>query len=129
MTHMDRLENHAWQVSQHAYLGKGHGTKVGCALRTKDDIIYTGVNIKTNYRVGDMHAEMVAISKMICDGFYKFEQIMIVAEGVKLFTPCGMCTDWIFQFGGRNCKIGFSNKEDPVQIWIAQDLMPYYPTR
>ena len=64
---------------------------------------------------------------MISSGFQKLEAIIIVSERKK-FTPCGGCLDWIFEFGGPTCLVGFQNKKKgKITIFEAKDLMPHYP--
>ena len=38
------------------------------------------------------------------------DAIVIVADRTK-FTPCGGCLDWIFEFGGPACKVGYQTKK------------------
>jgi cytidine deaminase len=53
--------------------------------------------------------------------------MLVVAER-ELFTPCGACLDWIFQFGGPGCHVAFQAARDrePV-LYTAGVLMPHYP--
>jgi len=115
----------AWEVREHAYiLGT---TKVGCALISKKNQIFSGCNVEQQYRNHDVHAEVNAITNMISNGERKFSAIVIVANRDN-FTPCGSCLDWIFQFGGENAIVAFQKDKtsDPV-IFRAKQLMPFYP--
>ena len=119
------LSKEAWRVRENAeILGK---TKVGSALFSKEGNIYSGCNIEQLYRNKDIHAEVCAISKMISDGENKFVAILVVAERER-FTPCGTCMDWIFQFGGANCIVGYqTRKKGGIIFHTAEELMPHYP--
>lgn len=114
----------AWSHRENArVLGK---TMVGAAVISKKKI-FGGCNIEHKFRSHDIHAEISAISAMISSGFQKLEAIIIVSERKK-FTPCGGCLDWIFEFGGPKCLIGFQNKKDgKIEIFYAKELMPHYP--
>jgi hypothetical protein len=36
--------------------------------------------------------------------------------------------DWIFQFGGPSCLVGFQSKRGGVvTLYTARNLMPHYP--
>jgi cytidine deaminase len=119
------LSEEAWKVRENArIIGK---TKVGAAAITKKNNIYVGCNIEHKFHSHDIHAEVCAISNMLAQGDQKLVAILVVAERV-FFTPCGACTDWIFEFADEECYIGIQNKpEGEVKIYNIKELMPYYP--
>ncbi len=119
------LANHAWKYRKNArILGK---TKVGAAVLSKDKI-FGGCNIEHKFRSHDIHAEISAISHMVSSGSKKLDAILVVAERTK-FTPCGGCLDWIFEFGGPKCLVGYQTKKDgKITIFKAEELMPHYPS-
>lgn len=121
----NELSKSAWQCRDQAYvLGN---TKVGSAAMSKEGIIYVGCNIEHPFRCHDVHAEVNAITSMVAAGHTKLQAILIVAER-ELFTPCGGCMDWIFQFGGASCLVAFQSKrEGKIKTFRAEELMPYYP--
>jgi cytidine deaminase len=115
----------AWDVRNNAFIfGK---TKVGACALSVTNKIYSGCNVEHQFRSHDVHAEVNAITNMITKGETKLKAILIVAERER-FTPCGSCMDWIFQFGGPDCMVGFQNRpDDEIQVYSAHQLMPYYP--
>jgi cytidine deaminase len=115
----------AWERRQNAYvLGK---TRVGAAALTADGSIFGGCNIEHKFRCHDIHAEVAAIAGMVASGHADLQAILIAAER-ELFTPCGGCLDWIFQFGGAGCLVAHQATPDgEIKIWPAGELMPYYP--
>ena len=115
----------AWNYRENArILGK---TKVGAAIFSEGKI-FGGCNIEHKFRSHDIHAEISAISTMISSGNKKLDAIIIVAERNK-FTPCGSCLDWIFEFGGPKCLVGYQTKKDEkITIFEAKELMPHYPS-
>lgn len=115
----------AWNHRENArILGK---TKVGAAVFSEGKI-FGGCNIEHKFRSHDIHAEISAISTMISSGNKKLGAIIIVAERNK-FTPCGSCLDWIFEFGGPKCLVGYQTKKDgKITIFEAKELMPHYPS-
>lgn len=120
-----RLSEAAWRVRKAAHIyGK---TAVGAALLTLDDQVFAGCNVEHKFRSHDVHAEVNAITSMVSAGQKSFTAILIAADR-ELFTPCGGCMDWIFQFGGPNCFVGFQPEagRDPF-ILRAKELMPFYP--
>jgi cytidine deaminase len=122
---LEKLFEAAWKVRENASIIGN--TKVGAALMSSNDKIYTGCNIEQLYRNKDIHAEVCAISSMISQGETKFKYIVVVAKRHK-FTPCGTCMDWIFQFGGPNTIVAYQNEIDGViHEFTAKELMPHYP--
>ena len=115
----------AWNHRKNArILGK---TKVGTSVFSEGKI-FGGCNIEHKFRSHDIHAEISAISAMISSGCKKLDAIIIVAERNK-FTPCGGCLDWIFEFGGPKCLVGYqTKKEGKITIFEAKELMPHYPS-
>ena len=102
-------------------------TKVGSAV-VSGRRIYGGCNIWHRFRTHDIHDEISAISTMISAGYKKLHAIIVVAERTK-FTPCGGCLDWIFEFGGPKCLVGYQTKKDSkITIFKAEELMPHYPS-
>jgi len=120
-----RLAEQAWAARDSAYiLGD---TKVGCAALADDSRIFVGCNVEHRYRCHDVHAEVNAISSMVAAGATGLVAIIVAAERER-FTPCGSCLDWIFQFGGASCMVGYqSAKGGQLHTFTAQQLMPYYP--
>lgn len=120
----EKLSDKAWATLENAFI---YGdTKVGAAVNSNDKI-FSGCNVEQTFRNNDVHAEVNAISNMIASGEKSFDVILIVAKRER-FTPCGACMDWIFQFGGKNCLIGFQKKRhEKIFINKAIELMPYYP--
>ena len=115
----------AWNVRQSAYIFGN--TKVGAAVMTADGSVFSGCNVEHQFRSHDIHAEVNAIGSMIAAGHTALLAVLVVAERER-FTPCGSCMDWIFQFGGPSCLIGFqSSPNSEIETFRADELMPYYP--
>ena len=104
----DDLALTAWKHRENARIfGK---TKVGAAVLSKGKV-FGGCNIEHKFRAHDIHAEISAISSMVSSGNKKLDAILVVATRDK-FTPCGGCLDWIFEFGGPKCLVGYQTKKD-----------------
>ena len=121
----NELAKKAWAVRENAHLiGK---TKVGAALFSESGRIFCGCNVEHKFRSHDIHAEVNAIGNMIAGGDIRLLAILVVAERER-FTPCGSCMDWIFQFGGTECRVAFqSNPQGSISFYTAHELMPHYP--
>ena len=124
-TEWSKLSKLAWECRENAYLfGK---TGVGAALITEEMNMYGGCNVEHQFRSHDVHAEINAITNMVAKGEKLLIGILIVAKRER-FTPCGSCMDWIFQFGGKDCIVGFQGElNGDIQFYSADELMPHYP--
>ena len=122
---LTEIAKQAWDVREYAYV---YGpTKVGCAVLGSNGGVFVGCNIEHKFRSHDVHAEVNAITTMIASGEQKIAALLIAAERDR-FTPCGACMDWIMQFAGEECLIGFqATLGGKIQTYSARDLMPYYP--
>lgn len=120
------LSELAWNARSNAHLyGK---TKVGAAALSENGKLFSGCNVEHMFRSHDIHAEVNVISTMVATGEKKLIAILIAAERER-FTPCGSCMDWIFQFGGAECKVAFqSTVGGEITVYTAEQLMPYYPS-
>lgn len=119
------LASLAWESRKHAYiLGD---TKVGAALMTSGGRTFAGCNVEHQFRSHDVHAEVNAITSMVAAGHTDLVAVVVVAERER-FTPCGACMDWIYQFGGPSCLVGYQAIEGgEIRAYKAEELMPYYP--
>lgn len=122
---LQEMASVAWECREHAYiLGN---TRVGAAVMSDDGKIYAGCNVEHQFRSHDIHAEVNAISTMVASGRTELIAIVIVSEQ-RLFTPCGACMDWIYQFGGPSCIVAVQSEvEGKVRKFKSKDLMPHYP--
>ena len=81
------------------------GFAVGAALRTVSGTIFCGTNVENAaYPVGTC-AETAAISAMVTAGQRHFAEMLIIADGDALVTPCGACRQRMREFASENAKI------------------------
>lgn len=121
----ETLSEVAWDARDNAFvLGD---TKVGAAVFSDDGTISGGCNVEQVYRSHDIHAEVNAIGNMVARGGKRTRAVLIAAER-ELFTPCGACLDWIFQFGSGSCLVAFESRRGGERmVHRADELMPHYP--
>lgn len=112
----------AWSARESAYAWKS-GTKVGCAILTDKDDTVCGWNIEGLWMTS-LHAEVVAITHLVMMK-QKIKAMAVVAE-TKMFTPCGACLDWIYQFSIEHTQIIIDNKRE-TKVFMLNNLMPFYP--
>lgn len=117
------LLKEAWKARELAYPWKS-GTKVGCAILSKDNNVFIGYNIEGLWMTS-IHAEVCAISKMV-GANERGVAIALVAE-TEFFTPCGACLDWLVQFCEWDSIVLIQNKYGEIKDFRLGALTPFYP--
>lgn len=72
--------------------------RVGAALLTDDDTIYTGCNIENASYGATNCAERTAIFKAVSEGFTHFKKIAVAAKDGSTAYPCGICLQVMNEF-------------------------------
>lgn len=85
-------------------LRKSSYSKTGCALRTSSGKVFSAVNVRVRDSAPcSICAEQAVIGKAISEGYNKFDCIVAVGDWksskVEVIAPCGMCREFIRQFG------------------------------
>jgi cytidine deaminase len=97
--------------------------KVGAALRTSSGVVYTGCNIENVSFGATVCAERVAFLKAISEGVRSFEAIAVVNSSPDIVFPCGICLQFMAEFGG-NLVVAVANQKE-IKTFLLKDLMPY----
>ncbi len=119
----------AFAARKYAYAPYSH-FKVGAALLTKSNRVYTGCNIENaSFPVG-LCAERVAISKAISEGDKELLKIAIVGgnenieEPKDYCTPCGICRQTMAEFCDNNFEIILFDNGEP-RIFSLDQMLPH----
>jgi cytidine deaminase len=97
--------------------------KVGAALLTDTDKIYTGANIECASYSLTLCAERVAFAKAISEGESKFKAIAIANNNNKFIFPCGACRQFMMEFS-KDLKVILVKSQDVYKIYELKDLLP-----
>lgn len=115
-----QLHKSAMDVLRYSYCPYSQ-FKVGAALSTNDDKIFTGCNIE-NISFGlTICAERVALFKAISEGYKKFDAIAICSDNGKPIFPCGACRQMLSEFT-PHLRIYIHNMTKSHSL---KDLLPY----
>ena len=86
--------------------------RVGAALLTEDDIVFTGGNIESSSYSLTICAERVALFKALSEGYRKFKAIAIASDDPGFCSPCGSCRQVLNDFcSGIDVVLVNHNKE------------------
>nr|WP_312576327.1 cytidine deaminase [Sedimentibacter sp.] len=97
--------------------------KVGAAVYTRSGRIFTGCNIESAAYSPTICAERVAVSKCISEGYRDIEKIAVVGSDKSISFPCGVCRQFILEFG-RDIKIICAKNIDTYKVYTIDDLTP-----
>ena len=99
--------------------------KVGAAVLTDNDKVYTGVNVENASFGATNCAERTAIFKAVTDGERKIKAIAISIDRKEYGHPCGLCRQVLAEFADDHMKVICANKENEFEVLNFGDLMPY----
>lgn len=103
--------------------------KVGAALLTKSQKVYTGCNVEVASYGATNCAERTAIFKAVSEGEREFEAIAIASSNEDETFPCGICRQVIVEFG-KDIKIVLGNsKKGVVKVYDINELLPHSFTK
>ncbi|CAI9730860.1 cytidine deaminase-like [Octopus vulgaris] len=73
--------------------------RVGAALLTEDDSIITGCNVENCTYGGTICAERTAMVKAVSEGKKSFKAIAVASDKKDKIAPCGICRQFMAEFG------------------------------
>ncbi len=97
--------------------------RVGSALLTEDNKIYTGCNIENSSYGATICAERTAIIKAVSSGEKKFKKLAIVSDSNDLTYPCGICLQVISEFMPDG-EIVLLDKDKNICIYKVSEFLP-----
>ena len=104
--------------------------RVGCSIITKNNDIYSGVNIENASFGLTMCAERSAIFNYLSNGMNKedIDYIIIASDCTDKLTPCGACLQVFSEFLDKDTKIIISSSKNGnnlnIKQYIFSDFMP-----
>ena len=111
----------AQQVLKNAYAPYSR-FKVGAALLTKTGEVFTGVNVENSSFGATICAERTAFVKAVSEGYQEFEALAVVSSEGEVY-PCGICRQFMFEFGDE-LKIITGEDEEHLKIKEITELLP-----
>lgn len=120
------LMHSAQEARNNSYSPYSH-FRVGAALLTKSNKVYTGCNIENAAYSVTNCAERTAIFKAVSEGEREFVALAIVGgregETAEFCAPCGVCRQVIAEFCPKDFKIVLGN-ETKFEIYTLDQLLP-----
>lgn len=105
------------------------GYRVGAALLTEDEEVYTGCNIENASYGATNCAERTAFFKALSEGKRRFKAIAIAGgkgESPEDYAfPCGICRQVMQEFCKEDFVILVTKTEQDYQEYRLMDLLPH----
>lgn len=103
--------------------------KVGAALLSKSQKIYSGCNIESAAYTPTNCAERTAFFKAVSEGEKEFEAIAIVGgangECKDFCPPCGVCRQVMMEFcNPKEFKVILATSEENFKVYTLEELLP-----
>ena len=98
--------------------------KVGSAILTEDDTMYTGCNIENASFGATNCAERTAIFKAVSEGHKKIRAIAVVGDVNNYTFPCGICRQVINEFAAEDIKIIVAKNENEYLVKTMEEIFP-----
>ena len=95
--------------------------RVGAALLTNNNRIYTGCNIESPVYLG-LCAERVALFKALSEGAREFVALSIAGEDSTPLLPCGTCRQLLWEFAPEITIIVKNHSK--TRFYRLEDLLP-----
>lgn len=124
MGSLDELFERAKAVRERAY-ARYSGFKVGAAIRDADGAVHVGANVENAAYPQSQCAEASAIGAMIAAGVPRIAEMVIIAAGETLVTPCGGCRQRIAEFASAETRIHLADPDGIRMSLTLGDLLPY----
>jgi cytidine deaminase len=98
---------------------------VGAAILASDGRIYAGANVENAAYPLGLCAEAAAIAAMVAGGASRIEELLVVAGGRALCTPCGGCRQRIREFAGERTPIHVAGLRGLRRSFTLAELLPH----
>jgi cytidine deaminase len=98
--------------------------KVGAAVLTVEGEVFTGCNVEIASFGGTICAERTALLKAISNGYKSFKAIAVVGKEGSFTYPCGICRQFIVEFG-MNIEVIVAKTAEDFKIFTIEELLPY----
>jgi cytidine deaminase len=124
MTSLDEMLALARAARARAYAPYS-GFAVGCCLKAEGGRLHAGANVENAaYPLGQC-AEASAIGQMIAAGDRRIVEVLLVAEGDALCTPCGGCRQRLAEFADEGVEIHLCDAGGLRRSVTMGELLPF----
>jgi len=81
------------------------GFKVGAAIRCPDGSVFSGCNVENVALPQGTCAEAGAIAAMVAAGQTRIAEVLVLADGAEVISPCGGCRQKLAEFASPDTPV------------------------
>ncbi len=100
------------------------GFRVGVCLRSADGRLFSGCNVENASYPEGQCAETSAIGALVASGAREIAEVLVLAEGERLCTPCGGCRQRLAEFADAGTPIHIAGPEGLRRSFTLGELLP-----
>ncbi|MDJ0937112.1 MAG: cytidine deaminase [Kiloniellales bacterium] len=100
------------------------GFRVGACLRSADGRLFAGCNVENAAYPEGQCAETSAIGAMVAAGARQIAEVLILAEGERLCTPCGGCRQRLAELADADTPVHVAGLEGVRRSFTLGELLP-----
>lgn len=123
MNNLQKMFSLAKTAFEHAYCPYSRFA-VGAVIRTSGGSFYSGCNVENVSFPEGTCAETGALAAMIAAGDRDIAEILILADGANLITPCGGCRQRLAEFAAPETPVHLANLNGICQTLTLRELLP-----
>ena len=101
------------------------GFKVGACLRSGDGRLFSGCKVENIAYPQGQCAEAGAIGAMVAAGARSIAEVLVVADGDLLCTPCGGCRQRLSEFADPDVVVHIAGLAGPRASFTVGELLPH----
>ncbi len=124
MSALDDMIEAAARARSHAHAPYS-GFQVGACLRTGSGALYAGCNVENAAYPQGQCAEASAIGAMVAAGERRIVEVVVVAGGEQLCTPCGGCRQKLSEFAAPDTPVHVCGPEGVRETLSLGELLPH----
>lgn len=98
--------------------------QVGACVRGKSGRLYAGCNVENASYPEGQCAETSALGAMVLGGDTRLLEVVVVAAGSELCSPCGGCRQRLMEFADVTTPVHLCNLSGERRIVRLGDLLP-----
>jgi cytidine deaminase len=101
------------------------GFKVGVCLKSGSGRLFAGCNVENVAYPEGQCAEAGAIGALVAAGETEIAEVVVVAEGDPLCTPCGGCRQRLAEFAGPDTPVHVCSPTERRAGFTLGELLPH----
>lgn len=118
----------AWEMSKRAYCPYSDfpvGAGILAENETGEQRFFGGCNVENASYGGSICAERTAAVKAVSEGFRTFRCIAVICAKVPGGSPCGICRQFLREFGGLTATVlNIQDRDNSVVRYRLEEILP-----